>query len=69
MNKSKTYRMVSMQLMNITNIGLENELYIGDIEKMATATIDACQLFLDEKEINCLRVELYNRLKIKQKVY
>jgi len=64
MTKSKEYRMVSLQLMNMVNIGLDNELYVGDIERMGMSIIDASQLFISDKEINCLRVELYNRLKV-----
>ncbi|UUV46914.1 hypothetical protein [Bacillus phage vB_BanS-Thrax4] len=67
--KSKEYRLAQMQLRNIVNIGIENGVPLTDIRLLAMATIDASQLFMDDKEISELRVDLYNRLKTKQKVY
>ncbi|AZU98974.1 hypothetical protein pW2_146 [Bacillus phage pW2] len=64
MSKSAMYRMVSLQIMNLVNVSLDNELYIGDIKTMGMAVINASQLFLTDKEISSLRVELYNRLKV-----
>lgn len=62
-SKSREHRMVSLQVMNVVNIGRDKELYIGDIATMACAVIDASQLFLTEKEISLLRVELWQRIK------
>lgn len=63
-SKSREYRMVSLQIMNVVNIGTDKELYVGDIELMAMAVINASQLFLTDKEIGELQIELYNRLKV-----
>ncbi|AGI11938.1 hypothetical protein X915_gp012 [Bacillus phage vB_BanS-Tsamsa] len=61
--KSKEYRLAQMQLRNIVNIGIENGIPLTDIRLLAMATIDASQLFMDDKEISELRIDLYNRLK------
>lgn len=61
--KSKEYRLAQMQLRNIVNIGIENGVPLTDIRLLAMATIDASQLFMNDKEISELRVDLYNRLK------
>ncbi|UGO50864.1 hypothetical protein PQE70_gp011 [Bacillus phage vB_BanS_Nate] len=61
--KSREYRLAQMQIRNIVNIGLEKGVSPIDIKLLGTATIDASQLFLSDKEISELRVDLYNRLK------
>ncbi|QIW89694.1 hypothetical protein PQE71_gp012 [Bacillus phage Izhevsk] len=61
--KSKEYRLAQMQVRNIVNIGIENGIPLTDIRLLAMATIDASQLFMDDKEISELRIDLYNRLK------
>lgn len=61
--KSREYRLAQMQVRNIVNIGLEKGVAPKDIKLLGTATIDACQLFLEDKEIATLRLDLYNRLK------
>lgn len=61
--KSREYRLAQMQIRNIVNIGIENGVPLTDIKLLAMATIDASQLFMDDKEIAELRVDLYNRLK------
>ncbi|UGO47840.1 hypothetical protein PQE72_gp036 [Bacillus phage vB_BanS_Skywalker] len=61
--KSKEYRMAQMQVRNIVNIGIANGVPLTDIQLLAMATIDACQLFIEDKEIAELRIDLYNRLK------
>lgn len=61
--KSKECRLAQMQIRNIVNIGIANGVPLSDIQLLAMATIDASQLFIDDKEITELRMDLYNRLK------
>lgn len=56
------YRMAQMQIMNLVNIGVSKGISPTDIELLATATIDATQLFLKEDEIYNLRLQLKTRL-------
>ncbi|UGO50603.1 hypothetical protein PQE68_gp012 [Bacillus phage vB_BanS_Sophrita] len=65
MGKSKMYRLVSLQIMNVVNIGMDKDVSIDDIVIMGMAVINASQLFLSEKEISILQVELWNRLNLK----
>ncbi|UUV47142.1 hypothetical protein [Bacillus phage vB_BanS-Thrax5] len=64
MNKSKSreYRLVSLQLMNMVNIGLDKDIHYKDVVIMGMAVINASQLFLNEKEIGSLQTELWSRL-------
>lgn len=56
------FRMAQIQIMNMVNQGISRNVSVGDIKIIATASINATQLFLSEKEVNILRTQLDERL-------